>query len=236
MRKLAVLVLDALFTFGLLGFAATVLWIMAMLLSRLFGARMTSDLLSTWGTSLLLGTLILWVALTGLIVADSWQNWRRNGARSALWLRILFAQLFVVGPTAYYLSAFRPRLSGGAARRVLYSLRQNRVLLDCLSYLTVWGTVVGFASIAASLVIRPSPETVRVLFSLACLAIPVSGLSHLALSLVLVIDASERSEQEWEERDFVRLLNPWSWVAGTRRYYWEVLRPEIRVARSSHGR
>lgn len=226
MRRIGIFVLDLLFTCGSLGLIIVILWIVSAFLHRLTGQAMQRELLPTYGNQFFWWTVILWIGLTGLMLIDCYGNARFDDFKSNLWTRILLIEIFVIGPMAYYLGSFRARALQETGP-TSFALVKKRFFLDTLYLLSFWGSVAVLLSGVAIVVFTHSVQSFKFLLTVTLLLIPLSAIPSAMLSVILLIDAVQRPKEEWERINFLKLLNPWSWVFGMRRYYLHVLRPEL---------
>lgn len=227
MRRLGLLVLDSLFILAWLGFSTIILWIVSSFIYGLTAVTTEWEVLGGYGRQIFWLTAVLWIGLTGLTLVDCYGNSRFDDFKSNLWTRAVLTEFFVVGPTAYYIGSFRRRVLPKVDGSSLLLLKRNRMFFDGLYFLSFWGSITLFATAFAMVVFAYSFESFQLLATLTLLLVPLTTIPTLMLSTVFLLDAVERPRDAWENVNFLKLLNPWSWVFGIRKYYLQVLRPEL---------
>jgi len=230
MRRITTLILDLLFILAWTGLTATIVWIASSFISNLTGPPSDWVVLGDYGRRVFWSTTLLWIGLTALMLLDCYRTRRNEDSKRKLWTRALLIHLFVVGPTAYYIGFFRVRTLSMNARSTPFFLRKRIHFLDALYFLSFWGSIAFLGSAVAIFAFAYSVYSFRLLAIVTLLLLLLSGIATIVLMTILLLDAIERPKEIWERVDFLKLLNPWSWVFGMRRYYLHILRPELRSA------
>lgn len=230
MRRISVLILDLLFICAWAGGTATIVLIASSFISNLTARPPDWIVLGGYGKRVFWSTVLLWIGLTALMLLDCYRTRRNEDFKSKLWTRVLLLDLFVVGPTAYYIGSFRPRTLSVNAGSAPFFFRKRIHLLDALYFLSFWGSIAFLGSGVATFALAYSVHTFQLLATVTLVLLPLSGIATIVLMTILLLDAIERPKEIWERVNFLKLLNPWSWVFGMRKYYLHVLRPELRSA------
>lgn len=227
MRRIGVIVLDLLFISAWLGLATVVIWIVGSFVYGLNIGPTEWKVLGGYGKQIFWLTVVLWIGLTGLMLLECYGNSRFDDFKSNLWTRILLTNLLVDGPTAYYIGSFRVRALGEDRGSTLSLLKKSRASLDVLYFLSFWGFIALFAAGLALVVFAYSVESFQILAVLIAVLIPLSVIPTFMLTAISLLDAVERPREFWEKENLLKYLNPWSWVFGIRKYYLQILRPEL---------
>lgn len=227
MKKAVVASLDLLVVACWTACAVVVIWFTAALLRGLSVGAVPRAPLAGLG-------IVVWCAVGGalvlsvLLIGICWSRTRSNAAEWQLWRRVLLAQLFLLGPTVYYVSSLRPAMLNRDASTALARVRGSRTLLDMLHRVSI-GSAVAFAvTIGALLLLGNSVESVRALILAALVLLPIVVVSTMAMTGILLVDVVVRSQSGDDQDDLRALLGPWSALFRLRRYYVRVLRPELR--------
>ncbi len=196
---------------GLLGLRIALLWTNPILVSSI------TMLMVTAGGSGLVSS--------GWMCIDASAHARKR--RDTVWKRIVWRYPLVIGPAAYYLGEYRPRVR--STPQWFLSLTQNRSALDLLARIAWYGVLSGFylvlAAVAAAVLQNSSLFVlVTVLFAIL---VPVSGWAFSLLAIVVFVHAVKRPGQSGHEQA------PWSivpfvgvsWVRGVRQSYLKAIRP-----------
>lgn len=222
------MILDLLFISAWLGLTTIIIWLVSSFLNGFTGGSPQRELITGYGKQICWWTAALWIGLTSLMLVSCCGNPRFNDFRSNLWTRFLLTNLFIVGPTAYYVGSFRQRTLREVENSGQLHFRNHRTFLDVLSFFSFWGSIAFFACSGLAFVsFGYSVEVFTKLVTLSLLLLPICAVSRIVLLVILIIDAVERPKEEWEAANFLKLLNPWSSVFGMRKYYLHILRPEI---------
>ena len=192
------------------------------------GGTPQRELVTGYGKQILWSTAALWIGLTSSMLVSCYGNARFDDFRSNLWTRFLLTNLFIVGPTAYYVGSFRQRTLRKIQNSGQLQLKKHRAFLDVLYFLSFWGSIAFFVCSGLAFVsFGYSVEIFTMLVTLSLLLVPICAISTMVLLVILIIDAVERPKEQWEAANFLKLLNPWTWLFGIRRYYLLILRPEL---------
>lgn len=169
-----------------------------------------------------LGVAAIWIVFTMAMLAH-----QRAATTEGddVWRKIISVNPVLSGPTAYYLGRFRPQVTTESSS--LAGVRRSRMCLDTLAAMAFLGAFVLIVGTVALLTLPASSRPFEWLGAGVLVAVVVVALSGFALSVLFLIDAAERPAAAWARADYLRLLNPWSWVFGLGAYYLRVLRPEI---------
>jgi hypothetical protein len=222
------LLLDLSFISGWIGLATVVIWMVSSFLYGLNTARISRYPLTGIGITIFWCTVALWVGLSVLAFVYCYGTPRFDDFRSNLWTRILVIQFFlVIGPTAYYIGFLRPNILQRASTKDSLSLKRSRRLLDLLYFLSFWGSIAFVFTIGALLIFANAVESIVFFGTVSLVLLPLAVISTMIMEVILLVDAVARPEEQWRQVDFLKLLNPWSWIFGMRKYYLHVLRPEI---------
>jgi len=228
MKKISILVLDSLFISTWVGLAATIMFIVSSFISDLTAPRSDWGVPGGYGKQFFWYTVLLWIGLTGSMVLDCYAAPGNEDYKRKLWIKVLLIHLFVVGPTAYYLGSFRPKTLGMTGGNTPLFFRKRLHLLDALFFLSFWGSIAFLGSGVATFAFANSVYSFQLLAVITLVLLPLSAITTFVLMTILLLDAMERPKEVWERVSLLRLLNPWSWVFGMRKYYLHVLRPELR--------
>lgn len=232
MRPMLVRVFDLLFVVAWAGFVIIIVWIFSSLLSTISEQSFLPILIPGTGTCILLVTAVLWIGLFIAALIFSYREDRLDQFRNCVWRRILFIHfLMLTGPTAYYIGYLRGRMAHDArTEKATFTIQgQHKRSLDMLYFISFWGTL-GLLFLVGIFLLSPNgPVDATDFFVMGTIlvTIPFVGLSAMLLNIVLVIDAANRPQDQWEKTNFLRMLNPWSGVIGMRKYYVNFLRPDL---------
>ena len=141
---------------------------------------------------------------------------------------MLLTQLFLLGPSVYYVSSLRPAMLNRDASTALARVRGSRTLLDTLHRVSIWSAVALAVTIGALLLLGNSVESVRALIVAALVLLPIVVVSTMAMTGILLVDVALRSQSGDDQDDLRALLGPRGALFRLRRYYVRVLRPELR--------
>lgn len=228
-RRALVASLDVVVVAGISGVLLVCYWALENLGYAFHGRTSVRYLLTGFKFDVFLSIVALWVGLTGVMGAHAVKS-LRSDVRSAVWARMLLTHLMVVGPTAYYLGYFRPEalaLGAHKAAPALLEARRSRSLLDALCFAAYWGAISLIVTVGIVLIAPISQAMFSLLGTILLLLIGATGASSIVLWVLLLLDAGDRPDEAWAEVDYLRLLSPWAWVFGMRRYYRQILRPEL---------
>ena len=225
-RHPSILILDALFLGSAIGLIATPIAV-SLSLVRAVSGEPTRYLLTGVPFWVFVASLGVAIFLAGAMALDVYRRQPQDEWHFWLWKRVLAANTILTGPTAYYLSSFRPRVLQRPQHPSLERLRQSRLLLDCLSGATLGSATAMGLSFAMLLVLRASHLTFVIATSTLVVGIAIGGISLAVFLTLMLIDVAHRPAEQLDEVGFLRLLNPWAWVFGLRTYYFRVVRPEF---------
>lgn len=220
--------LDLAFGLAWFGVALLIVGIVARLASRLVAPDISEQFPFGSLEDVLVPILILWLALTAVVAIPCWMGvgvQEKFGV--ALWRRAFLLNVIGVGPTAFYIGALRPHLSGNAVPPPGQWSRPVRATVRVLHLLAFGGALAIIVLGIALLVIATSLTPVVSLGVTLLLLIPVTGLSTALLTVLLLVDAMQRSTEEDHGEVFLKMLNPWAWIFGLHLYYRRFLLPDM---------
>lgn len=225
-KRIGIFILDILFFLAWIGFVVVVVWIcISFLISCLHDPQ--SELLPYWGNQIFWLDLITWILLGGAMFVSCAINIHNHNSKEKLWLKLLLWNIFIVGPTAYYIGSFRRKILNKNNSLIQLWLKKS-TLLDGLYIVSYWSTIIFLVCAGIGYISFMFSDNLLAFFiTSTLLLLPLVGISSMAFMTFLLLDAAERSPEQWEKTNFLKLLNPWSWIFGARKYYLQVMRPDI---------
>ena len=151
---------------------------------------------------------------------------------------------FGIAGNVYYLNQFRNSIFPSSDKQpfnIIFNkgILRSKILLDILCFTAYYGTIMAFLLMFVILVLPNDLLAVELgiilfkiefgllLFTIQFGLIVLTILPHFLFYHLLLIDCTNRTKREWEELNYLKYINPWSWIFGLRKYYLNVLRDEL---------
>lgn len=215
-------ILDALIIISLIGIIFSVMFALLNLLTKLifFNENLTfiesiNKINEYTGLLFLLSGSIIFI-LTVYMLFDCSNREEINPFFVAVWKKILIF-LPITGMISYHLSLNKNV-------NVNLNFFKKRVFLKIIYNLSFWGTLFSLSIMLFWIFTHPHSLFIALFFTelILFLVVPISTF---LLYLISILDAVSRPQREWEQTDFLKIINPWAWIFGLRKYYYNYLLP-----------
>lgn len=230
MKAFVIAIFDFLFSAAWLGLVLSFTYTAYLFLSFIYGtqgAQGFEEFFAGGAQALIWATILSWTLLAiimflaWVVSPDTEDNSRK------VWFRILCLHVVIAGPTAFYLGSLRPSLLGREFLTILPWLNRHRLVVDSLYYLSFWGSVMILGSGLGVVIFAGSIQAFQFMATILLVALPLAAVSTFSLDVLLLIDAVRRGPDLWSRINVLKMLNPWAWAFGARKYYLSILRPNL---------
>lgn len=157
--------------------------------------------------------------LTLAMLSDCKRRIWDNPFYDDIWRRVL-TTLPIVGMVAYFMLVLDM-----VDLSTKYRFVKRRSFLRFVYRISYFGTLISFLIMFAILAFIRNADLLKAIMAIEIILLFLSALSTLGLFLIAILDAMKRSQQEWEQVDFLKLINPWFWIFGLKKYYKQYLLP-----------
>lgn len=175
--------------------------------------------ISKYNGLLVVFSIITIYLLTAFMLSDCRNRVWGNPFFEDVWKRILVS-LPIVGMISYQMIVINE-----IDFLTQYKLVRNKFFLKCIYRTSFVGTISCFAIMLLIVLLVRDVSLLKFLFALEIILMYMVSAATLILYQLSVIDAVRRPQQEWDNIDFLSLINPWAWIFGLRKYYLNYLLP-----------
>lgn len=233
MHKAKVFVLDGLFILAWMGIFTIVVWVPLHVILR-FNHCTGYEYFTGNTPKMFIVVALLWIFLTIRMLIDCAQSVPELNSKREVYLQVFYIHPFLVAPTSYYIAQYRPKLLCKNNSGELIQFKSRILLFDMLYFVSYWGTIVFFIIMGINFVFIKFLDAT--LLIVIMFLFPVCVISTLILLTLLVTDSLHKSASEWQNNNFFKYLNTYSWIFGLRKYYLEILRPRLKNEGKIFGR